>query len=65
MERDQLHQKLIGAMPTSFLVYYISQAAGEDLVPFFEKLKFNVRKLKKTDILEYIKQVNTQNLRGN
>lgn len=65
MERDQLHQKLIGAMPTSFLVYYISQAAGEDLVPFFEKLKFNVRKLEKTDILEYIKRVNTQTLKGN
>ncbi len=22
-------------MPTSFVVYYLSQAAGEDLVPFF------------------------------
>ena len=61
MEKDQLHQKLVGAMPTSFLVYYFSQAAGADLVPFFEKLKFNVRKLEKTDILEYIKQLNTQN----
>lgn len=65
MERDRLHQKLIGAMPTSFLVYYFSQAAGTDLVPFFEKLHFNVRKLEKTEILEYIKQLNTQNLRGN
>ena len=65
MERDQLHQKLIGAMPTSFLVYYFSEAAGTDLVPFFEKLKFNVRKLEKSEILEYIKQLNTQNLRGN
>ena len=64
MEKDQLHQKLIGAMPTSFLVYYFSQAAGTDLVPFFEKLKFNVRKLEKTDILEYIRQLNTQNQRG-
>lgn len=65
MERDQLHQKLIGSMPTSFLVYYLSQAAGEDLVPFFEKLKFNVRKLEKTEILEYIKHLNTQNQGGN
>lgn len=65
MEKDQLHQKLIGAMPTSFLVYYFSQAAGTDLVPFFENLKFNVRKLEKSEILEYIKQLNTQNMRGN
>lgn len=61
METDQLHQKLAGAMPTSFIVYYISQAAGVDLVPFFEKLKFNVRKINKEDILQYIQQQNTQN----
>ena len=64
MERDQLHQKLIGAMPTSFLVYYMSQAAGKDLVPFFQNLKFNVRKLEKIDILEYIRQLNVQNTGG-
>ena len=61
MEADQLHQKLAGAMPTSFIVYYISQAAGVDLVPFFQKLKFNVRKINKEDILQYIQQQNTQN----
>lgn len=61
METDQLHQKLAGEMPTSFIVYYISQAAGVDLVPFFEKLKFNVRKINKEDILQYIQQQNTQN----
>ncbi len=61
MEADQLHQKLAGAMPTSFVVYYISQAAGVDLVPFFENLKFNVRKIDKGDILQYIQQQNTQN----
>lgn len=61
MEADQLHQRLAGAMPTSFVVYYISQAAGVDLVPFFENLKFNVRKIDKGDILQYIQQQNTQN----
>ena len=50
MEVDQLHQKLGDDMPTSFLVYYISKAAGEDLVPFFKELKFKVRKLEKSDI---------------
>lgn len=54
MEADGLHRKLEGKMPTSFLVYYLSQAAEEDLVPFFEELQFNVRKLKKTDILQAI-----------
>lgn len=54
MEADGLHQKLVGAMKTSFLVYYFSEAAGEDLVPFFRKLHFKVRKLTKEDILNQI-----------
>ena len=43
-------------MSTSFVVYYFSQAAGEDLVPFFEKLQFKVKKLEKADILKEIEQ---------
>ena len=54
MERDGLHLKLAGTMRTSFLVYYFSEAAGEDLVPFFQKLHFKVRKLTKADILNQI-----------
>lgn len=65
MEADQLHQKLGDDMPTSFLVYYISKAAGEDLVPFFKELKFKVRKLEKSNILEYIQQLRTKNRRRN
>ena len=54
MEADGLHQKLAGTMKTSFLAYYFSEAAGEDLVPFFKKLHFKVRKLTKEDILNQI-----------
>ena len=54
MEADGLHQRLVGTMKTSFLVYYFSEAAGEDLVPFFRKLHFKVRKLTKEDILNQI-----------
>ena len=54
IEADGLHQRLEGKMPTSFIVYYLSQAAGEDLVPFFKELQFKVRKLEKTDILQAI-----------
>ena len=54
METDGLHQRLVGTMKTSFLVYYFSEAAGEDLVPFFRKLHFKVRKLTKEDILNQI-----------
>ena len=54
MEADGLHEKLAGTMKTSFLVYYFNEAAGEDLVPFFEKLHFKVRKLTKEDILNQI-----------
>ena len=60
IEKDKLHQKLIGRMSTSFVVYYLSQAAGEDLVPFFENLQFDVHKLEKSDILQQIEQ--TRNL---
>lgn len=54
MEADQLHNKLPSKMSTSFLIYYLSQAAGVDLVPFFNKLDFNARKLNKQDIIRHI-----------
>ena len=60
METDALHQRLEDKTPTSFLVYYLSEAAGEDLVPFFKELQFNVRKLTKEDILKQIKEMNSQ-----
>ncbi len=60
LEDDGLHQKLDGKMRTSFLVYYLSRAAGEDLVPFFENLQFKVRKLTKEDILKQIDTLNAQ-----
>ena len=60
MEADGLHQRLAGNMKTSFLVYYFSKAAGEDLVPFFRKLHFRVRKLTKEDILKQI-EMDSQN----
>ena len=56
MEADKYHQQLPGEMKTSMLVYYMSQAAGEDLVPFFENLKFNVRRLTRDDIESVIRQ---------
>ena len=61
MEGDGLHQKLAGNMKTSFLVYYFSEAAGEDLVPFFRKLHFKVRKLTKEDILKQIEENRANN----
>ena len=60
MEADGLHQQLESLMPTSILVYYFSQAAGEDLVPFFRQLHFNVRPLTKEDIVKQIETLNTQ-----
>lgn len=60
MEADGLHQRLEGKMRTSFLVYYLSKAAGEDLVPFFQNLQFKVRKLTKEDILKQIDALNSQ-----
>lgn len=56
MEADKYHQQLPGEMKTSMLVYYMSQAAGEDLVPFFENLKFNVRKLTRDEIESVIRR---------
>ena len=60
METDALHQRLEDRMPTSFLVYYLSKAAGEDLVPFFKELQFKVIKLTKEDILKYIDELHRQ-----
>ena len=57
MEADQLHNKLPVKMPTSFLVYYLNQASGADLVPFFQDLAFPVQKLTKADILQHINQM--------
>ena len=42
----------------SFLLYYLSLSAGEDLIPFFQDLKFKVSELSKKDILEMIQQMN-------
>jgi hypothetical protein len=56
VEQDKLHQKLVGPMSTSMLVYYMSQAAGQDLAPFFEELKFSVRRLTREEILAIIQQ---------
>lgn len=56
MEADQLHNKLPSTMPVSFLVYYLNQASGANLVPFFEKLKFKVQPLTKAEILQKISQ---------
>lgn len=58
MDADQLHNKLPSKMSTSFLIYYLSQAAGVDLVPFFTKYAFKVQKLTKADILMNIQQMN-------
>ena len=58
MEADQLHNKLPTKMPTSFLVYYLSQAARTDLTPFFTNLAFKVQKLTKAEIIENIQQMN-------
>ena len=58
MEADGLHRQLESLMPTSVLVYYLSEAAGEDLVPFFRELHFNVRPLTKEDIVKQIETLN-------
>ncbi len=63
MEADALHQKLEGKMRTSFLVYYLSKAAGENLVPFFKELQFKIRPLTKADILKQINEMNSQTRR--
>ncbi|MYE88924.1 hypothetical protein F4X33_08025 [Candidatus Poribacteria bacterium] len=62
IEADQLHQRLHGEMTTSFLVYYLSQAAGQDLIPFFRELKFQVQQLTKSEILSTIMQANQEHL---
>ena len=54
MDADQLHNKLPNRMSNSFLIYYLSIAAGTDLVPFFKDLAFNLRKLSKAEILQHI-----------
>ena len=58
IEEDRLHQKLPGSMKDSFLIYYLSQSASEDLIPFFQDLKFKVSKLSRNDILTMIQQIN-------
>ena len=45
IKQDKLHQTLPRQMKSSVSIYYLSQAAGEDLVPFFQELNFNVRRL--------------------
>jgi len=58
MKTDKLYQRLPGQMTTSFLVYYLSQAAGEDLVPYFKSLKFKIKRLSKDEIIEAVKMAN-------
>lgn len=53
LDKDGIHYKA-GILSSSVIVYYMSQAAGEDLVPFFRRLKFNVRKLKRENILSIL-----------
>ncbi|HIE27636.1 TPA: hypothetical protein EYP66_10145 [Candidatus Poribacteria bacterium] len=53
LDKDGIHYKA-GVLSSSVIVYYMSQAAGEDLVPFFQQLKFNVRKLKRENILSIL-----------
>ena len=53
LDKDGIHYKA-GVLSSSVIVYYMSQAAGEDLLPFFRQLKFNVRKLKREDILSIL-----------
>ena len=62
MEEDQLHQRLPGEMATSFLVYYLSQAAGQDLFSFFEELKFDIRHITRSEIMSAIMQANQKQL---
>ena len=62
IEEDQLHQRLPGEMTTSFLVYYLSQAANQDLVPFFKELKFQVQPLTKEEIVATIMRANQEQL---
>lgn len=56
IKQDKLHQKLSRQMKSSMLIYYMSQAAGVDLVPFFQELKFNVRRLTRQEIESVIRQ---------
>ena len=65
MEADGLHQQLEDLMPTSVLIYYFSEAAGEDLVPFFRSLYFNVRPLTKADIIKYVEGLNQNRRQSN
>jgi hypothetical protein len=55
IEEEKLYEKTPHRMNTSVLVYYLSKVAGEDLTPFFENLKFNVRSLTKSEILSIIR----------
>lgn len=50
IKEDELYSRLPGRMGTSMLVYYMSQVAGENLVPFFKELMFNVRELNRAQI---------------
>jgi hypothetical protein len=50
LDKDGIHYKT-EVLSSSVIVYYMSQAASEDLVPFFRQLKFNVRKLNREDLL--------------
>ena len=55
IEKEKLYEKTPDRMSTSVLVYFLSQVAGENLTPYFQKLKFNVRSLTKSEILSIIR----------
>ena len=56
IRREQLHQKLPRQMKLAMLIYYMNQAAGVDLVPFYRELEFNVRRLTRQEIESVIRQ---------
>ena len=50
LEKDGVARK-VQTLGNSVVVYYLGQAAGEDLVPFFESLSFKIRRLTREEIL--------------
>ena len=53
VEKDGIHHRA-GTLSSSVITYYMSQAAGRDLVPFFQEIKFDVRKLTKEEIISIL-----------
>jgi len=53
VEKDGIHHRA-GTLSSSVIAYYMSQAVGRDVVPFFKEINFNVRKLTKEDIVSIL-----------